>query len=204
MPTWILVLSIWKLARSFEILLGTTAMCIRLLPGAEVSRKYLSLLALICCQWVAAQEPASPQSMGPIEEVEVTAEREKLREMRAKLIEAEDRFYELYNKLNTDDQFDVVCSMEKRTGTNISARVCRPVFVNDATEEEAKAFLAGYFVPPAQMVIADKYPQFEKHMLAVINKQPELRKLIREHEKLQQRYEKERKERFKGRKILFE
>jgi hypothetical protein len=146
-----------------------------------------------------AAEPAEP-----LPEVEINAQREKLSVMRAEMVKLEDRFYADYNRLNTDDEFDIVCGMEAATGTKLKSRVCKPVFVNRATEEEALAFLTGRPVKPAMITILAKSPAYEKNVLDIVNKHPELRKLVRQRESLEKRYERVRKQKFKGKLIVLD
>jgi hypothetical protein len=46
-----------------------------------------------------------------------------------------------FNEMNSDDQFDVHCRYEARTGTRIPQHVCRPQFLDDATSRGAAAML---------------------------------------------------------------
>jgi hypothetical protein len=164
----------------------------------------LAVVAAVCCQPAAfAQEPMGPPkpdarlpsttaaSPGaePLPEVEIRGTRARLREMRDEIVRLEDKFYQRYNELNADDQYDVHCNMEQPTGTLLKYRVCKPEFVETATSEEAKGFLGGYSVAPANMVIMAKYPDFEKAALSVINKDRDLRRLIRERDAVEARYE---------------
>ena len=153
--------------------------------------------AVLCGPLASAEESTVP-------EVEINAQREKLTVMRAEMVKLEDQFYSEYNKLNTDHQFDVFCDREAATGTLIKTRVCRPVFVSRATEDEAQALLRGDPVPPASMVILTKETDYEKNMLDVINNHPQLRRLVRERETLGKRYEAVRKKKLKGRIFVFE
>ena len=165
--------------------------------------RWLPVGALICCQLVSAQQSIPEKPADPLAEVEINAQREKLSVMRAEMVKLEDRFYAEYNKLNSDHQYDMVCNVDAPTGTRLKSRSCQPVFVNTATEEEAKSFLwGGHTVPPAIMVINGKWPAYEKNMLSVINQHAELRKLIREREALGKRYEAVRKIKFKGKLIV--
>ena len=169
----------------------------------------MALLALVFCQPVFAQapvapKPTDPKPTDPIAEVEINAQREKLYVLRKELVKLEDQFYAKYNEINTNNQFDVHCRMERRTGTNLSARVCTPVFVDNATEDEARAFLEGRTITPASMVILEKTPAYKKNLLDVSKANPELRKVLMEIDTLQKRYEVVRKKKFKGKVIVFE
>ncbi len=154
---------------------------------------------ICCCEAIYAQQTVPQKPADPLAEVEINAQREKLSAMRAEMVKLEDQFYSQYNKLNSDHQYDMKCTMQAPTGSNLKARVCRPVFANTALEAETRAFLGGDTAPPANMVIAEKQPDFDKNMLSVINQHAELRKLIREREALEKRYEAERRKKLKGR-----
>jgi hypothetical protein len=181
--------------------------------GIEVTKQWIALLAAVCCQSaVVAQEPmgppkpaasgpaaASPLTAGPgetMEEVEIIGSRAQLRELRAEIVRLEDKFYKLYNELNTKDEYDVHCNLEKPTGTLLSYRVCKPEFVENATSEEAKGFLGGYTVAPANLVIMAKYPEFEREALSVINRNRDLRVIIRDRDMVERRYENLRQQEF--------
>lgn len=153
---------------------------------------------------IAAEAPAAgPDSS--LSEIEINARREKLSALRAEMVKLEDRFYAKYNELNTDDQYDVGCNTAAPTGSHLNVRECQPVFVDRATEAEAQSLLpGGHFTAPASMVITQKWPTFEKTMGAVIATSPELRKLIKEREALEKRYQAVRKQKFKGKIIVFD
>jgi hypothetical protein len=167
--------------------------------------RWVLLGALFCFQLASAeQKPAEHAPESPLPQVEINAQREKLHVMRAEMIKLEDQFFAEYNKLNTDHQYDVFCDVEAETGTLIRKRVCRPVFVSRATEEEAQALLRGDSAPPANLTILAKEPDYEKNVLAVINKNPQLRKLVREREALEKRYDAVRKQKLKGKIFVFD
>lgn len=148
----------------------------------------------------ASPEPVSETTELP--EVQVMGKR--LYQMRQDIIKAEDKFFALFNQLNTDDDYDVHCAMEAPTGTRLKQRVCRVQFYEKAQAEEAQAILRGEYAPPADLVAVERGAEYERKALAVINAHPELLKLVREREALEKKYNAARKERFKGRWILFE
>jgi translation initiation factor 2 beta subunit (eIF-2beta)/eIF-5 len=150
----------------------------------------------------AADAPASDTKA--LDAVEVTGRMEKLRVMREEAIKIEDKFYDEYNKLNTDKQYSVTCTREAPLGTRLKYRVCRPEFVTDATSDEARSFLDGTSAPPADMVINSKLDDYKKNVLKVINSNPKLLKLVREREAIEKRYQAARKKKFKGKWIIFE
>jgi hypothetical protein len=161
----------------------------------------------------AATEPApapapvqtstsASQTTVELDEVQVVGKR--LYQMREDIIKAEEKFYALYNELNTDDDYDVHCTMEVPTGTRFRYRTCKTVFLAKAQEAEARYFMTGEFAPSADVVALERRVEYQDKALALINAHPELRKLIREREELERKYEETRKKRFEENGILFE
>jgi len=64
-----------------------------------------------------------------------------VRSLRGALRAAQDQVHELFNELNDDNQFDIHCYSETRTGTNISRRFCKPNYVDTTTAIEGQAYL---------------------------------------------------------------
>jgi len=153
---------------------------------------------------VRAAEPATDAAMTtrPLEEVEIIGK--KLYQLQREVIEAEERYYALYNELNTNDDFDVHCEMHAPLGTKIKNRICTAVYIAKAQEAEAKAFLDGETVAPTAQVALMRQNDYRKSVIAVLKANPRLYQLLRERNELEQKYERVRKERMKGRWILFE
>jgi hypothetical protein len=147
---------------------------------------------------------ATPGAGSDTELPEVQVVGKRLYQMRQDIIKAEDKFFAMFNELNKDDDYDVHCTVEAPTGTRLKKRVCRVQFYEKAQAEEAQALLRGEFAPPADLVAVERSAEYERKALAVINANPELRKLVKEREELEKKYNATRKERFKGRWILFE
>ena len=148
----------------------------------------------------AGQAPAENE----MEEVEIRGTR--LYEMREAIIKTEDRFFARYNELNKIQEFDIVCNKRASTGTVISQRVCRTRAVDTAQSDEARSLLldvvqdgGSSHAPEASQVLLAKEPEYEANMLKILNSDRELKKLVKEHERLEQRYAKARKEQFKTR-----
>jgi hypothetical protein len=177
--------------------------------ASRLSKSIVVITAVLLCGassgLVAAAAPTLPDE--ELEEALVSGR--KLHQLRADVIAAEDRFYELFNELNTNDDYDVHCTQDQPTGTRISHRACRPVFYARAQEDEARSLLnelqgfAAAVVPSPQVVALERNADMTRSMLEVINKDPRLVKLVRERERLEKRYVAERKKRMKGRLIRF-
>lgn len=53
------------------------------------------------------------------------------RELKAAITVTEDQIYELFNELNSDDGFDMICKREIKTGSQFRRRVCKPKMLRD-------------------------------------------------------------------------
>jgi hypothetical protein len=53
---------------------------------------------------------------------------------------ARERVYDLFNSLNSHDEFNIHCYNVPRTGTRIPQRVCRPQYTDTATMKPARSF----------------------------------------------------------------
>jgi hypothetical protein len=140
----------------------------------------------------------------PLEEIIVGARKEKLSELHQKIEKSEDAFYEAYNKADTEPEYKIHCGDEIPTGTRMPAHVCKPQFVDTATADEAQGFLYGYAAMPAWMVIASRMPAYEKHMREVVEKDPKLIAAVRDYYLLTKHYEAVRKEKFKGKWLVWD
>lgn len=119
--------------------------CLRA-PGVLV---FLWLTTLGMSRAAAQAEPAPPAGAQdgqgePIDEIEVVGHR-PLRDLRLEVQAARERVYDLFNSLNSDDQFDIHCRSVPKTGTRIPQRECRPQYADSATSRAAEEFLHTLF-----------------------------------------------------------
>jgi len=49
--------------------------------------------------------------------------------LRTRIAQVEEDFYNKFNELNIDDNYDIACYKHTPTGSHISSRVCEPVFM---------------------------------------------------------------------------
>jgi hypothetical protein len=127
--------------------------------------------------------------------------------LRSEMVKAEKQYFELYNKLNTDPQFEIVCFNDKPTGSNFATRVCRARYLLDARQTSAREHMQGAIsasatsgpgnaaganagIPlagagvPAQ---PEKDEAFRKNVLQIQKNSPELQALGRKRDELQKR-----------------
>ncbi len=179
----------------------------RIASGRQHQQQVCALAILLCCPaLLAAVAPPVPaggsEELQELDEVEVTSTR--LWKMRAQIVELEEKFNALYNELNKNDDFDVVCRMQAPLGTRIRKRICKVAFYVKAEMDRAQAMLTGHFAPDPQLVALERQAEYRAAAVAVINGDRRLRNLIEERIALEERYKAERKRRFKGRWFLFD
>jgi hypothetical protein len=149
------------------------------LAAAILAASIVNAATTVAAAWQPAVEgPAEAEPAGPLEEVIVRAPR-SLKSLREAIFDAEDRAFDLYNELNTDDDYDIVCHREAPTGSRISYRNCRARFVDRLlAENTAEAFSLGgdgFAVLPLPM------HQIEERMQILSEK---IESLAREHPQL--------------------
>lgn len=105
---------------------------------------------------------------------------------------AEDHAYGLFNKLNDDNDYDIRCEKEFRTGTTIGQRVCKPNFLRNSNSRNARSDLAdmrgegAVRTSPVQPELEFRYPQLKEKMQALAAKNPELKKAFADYYLLQE------------------
>ena len=105
----------------------------------------------------------------------VVASQKSLANLRRDLIDAEDDFYSLYNKLNNDNEYDVRCRYETPTGLRKKTHVCRPVFFSKARNREDKNRSID---PKTDRVIADKLVTLQEKLETLVAASPELQEAM--------------------------
>ncbi len=149
-------------------------------------KHYTCVLSFLLC---TAAFGVTPPPSEPMDQVVVTASQKKLSQLRAQLMEAENKFYARYNELQTDRRFKIACTMEAPNGSLIKLHVCRPRFMNDAGERRAQELFGVGKSPPASMAGIAHSAEFESSMLAVINHDQQLKQLVQDYDGLQRRYD---------------
>lgn len=149
---------------------------------------------------------APPPGEPVVELDEVPVIGRTLRQLRREAIKAEDRFYERFNTINTRDDFDIHCRMEKATGTIVPKRQCRIQFLMDTEAMDAREFVMGLTtaaaargvhtpLAPVQTQWVLRREEYRQTVKALLEKDPELMRLAREWVRLKEQYERVRDER---------
>ena len=131
-----------------------------------------------------------------LEEVVVTAPR-TLSAMRAEIDAVQNRAFSLFNELNVDNDYDIVCRRETPTGSYIPVRVCRPRYVDRLEGEATRDFLAGdaFFDPGGDIMYHENI--LRQKLAEMAEEYPEFHAALAEYYRLQSAYEDERRERFR-------
>jgi len=97
------------------------------------------------------------------EEEQVVIDDLTIPQLRAEIEKIQNEFYRVFNSMNEDDNFDIICHKYTETGTNISDRACEPRFMIDRRGENAKNYQAGIddLLTP-DMLVAELQPEFAK------------------------------------------
>lgn len=162
-----------------------------------ISRITSAGLALLICaspQIIEAQEPDSAAD-DVLEEITVYGEKTTL-ELKREYELAEEKFFNLYNELNDDWRFDVVCRREAPTGSHIKQQVCWTRYELLAREQEGKSKLFRGYVDPGMMaeeLFVDK--EMRNRIAGLAEEDPGLLKVLIEYRDKYQAYQSERKKR---------
>ena len=78
----------------------------------------------------------------PIEEIQVLGSR-TLYSIRMEIVDEENKIFSMFNELNSDDDFDILCDNIAPTGSHIRERVCEPRFVTETRARMAQDFMLG-------------------------------------------------------------
>jgi tetratricopeptide (TPR) repeat protein len=135
-----------------------------------------------------------------LEEIIVIGDRSLL-SLRMEVYQAEELKFDLFNALNSTDEFDITCEDRASTGSRIKRRVCDVGYMKEARAEDARKFLTMGIRPRSDYELAsqfaDKTEALNKEMIELGVKHPSLAKAMINEYVLKQCYIVEHRERFK-------
>jgi hypothetical protein len=129
--------------------------------------------------------------------------------LRAEMAKTEREYIDLYNKMNSNPEFAIVCRMDTPTGTSFAVRVCQPKYLiaanaRSASEQMQSAVAAGnstgganangpnvgtgFGAASARSAGMDKEEAFKQNLLDLLQKSPELQALGKKRDDLQARF----------------
>jgi hypothetical protein len=148
----------------------------------------LIMILLVClpCALVdaAAGEPAPGAEPPPADEFAAMS-RSKLRRA---LVDAEDAVYRIFNDLNTDDEYDIICKNERRVTSHFSHRVCKARLFREAVEERGRDFRDEEVHLSARLDQEYHTRILHQKMQDLAGANPELAAALNRHRALQQAY----------------
>ena len=103
------------------------------------------------------------------EEEQVVIEDLSVPQLRAEIEKIQTEFYRVFNTLNEDDEFDIICQKFTPTGSNISEVGCEPTFVSEHRGENANDYRLGTDeLMSSDGLINELQPEFEQ-LTAMMN-----------------------------------
>lgn len=170
----------------------------------------ITLLIFVLLFWrtgISAREALPKQSEDSdvkefmLDEIRAIGDR-SLFTLRREAIKAQELKYEIFNSLNSTDEFDITCDEVASTGSHIKRRLCIAGYMKAALEENARSILLlpGTIRSYHQLAAANihKTKALNKEMKDLAAKHPELATaMIRENE-INKFYEAEHRKRFKN------
>lgn len=158
--------------------------------------------ALLLCMAARADAGQARMDSGEIEEITVYGEKPLLG-LRWQMQKAEKTFYDAFNELNSDDDFDVKCAYSTNTGSRLAEYECIPRFVrvHQSQLNKQRQFGSAY-IPEQKMDITEKRRQMQEELVALIESNPELLKAFTDALDAKKEYQTEREDRCKGGSVL--
>ena len=136
------------------------------------NRKLVALLATALLLPITSSHADENQGAS-----DVVVAKKSLKQLRNEFYASEEAFYELFNELNDDDQYDVRCYYERRTGTRIKNHICRARFVSDAFSAHAarnKGKLSSVSTQGSDPEFVRQSAEFEEKLSTTVANNPEL------------------------------
>jgi hypothetical protein len=110
---------------------------IRTIASAAAALLGLSLAALAQAQSEPAATESAPSAQETDEEIVIRGRR-TLFTLRKEVEAAREYVWQVFNDINSDDDFDISCNDSSRTGTRARKRACRPQYADRATAQAGK------------------------------------------------------------------
>ena len=164
-----------------------------------IKQRYLRVYYLI---FVLIGLPAIAQETSPTPSAEIEDEVEvigttprSLGSMRLELERVQQLSFDVFNELNDDYLYDIVCRNEPEIGSSFETRVCTPRYVQTIEAEYARDYLEGFDNPAEQAMQTEQYHQiFREKMRILTSEHPELYVAANAFYTLRQEFDEERRE----------
>ncbi|MGB5332665.1 MAG: hypothetical protein WBM80_04435 [Woeseiaceae bacterium] len=154
------------------------------------------LLFMLICRYAAAdEEPGISNEESVIDEITVIGERDLLK-LRVEIARVEDEIFSIFNELNEDDDYDMICKTERPVGTRIARRVCRARLFREKMAEDARRAMDGD-VMTGVMIDTEKHNKIlQEKLRSMALESPEFAEALQKRYALRQKYEQEHTKKF--------
>lgn len=171
----------------------------------------MAVISVLMFAWLTAgiaQEPTERTS-DSVEEVVVYGKK-SLTRLRAELHLAEENVFDMFNSLNSNDEFDIHCRDQSQAGTRIKRRVCKPNYAKGLRSEATQRWLNSgdanttdgqNFVPMSAQIQA-KEKQLRAEMELLVMQHPEFLEAVAEYDRARKVMAEEQEKRCKGKRVL--
>jgi hypothetical protein len=141
------------------------------------------------------------ESSEPIEEIVVRGYK-TLIVLQHEMYEAEEALYDIFNSLNSNDDFDIRCYKEAATGSKLKTRVCKTQKLGKILAEQTQAMMRGepYVFPAAE--IREMNERMLAEMTEMASERPEYFNALVKYTETRQTLESEHKRRCEGRFLI--
>lgn len=146
------------------------------------------LLSLLTASYAAAEDTPDGGDEVIIDEVTVIGARELL-SIRMEIVRAEEEITRIFNELNDDDDYDMICESERPVGTRISRRVCRARAYREAMTEDAKRAMDGLPMTGVMLNTKKHNEILQEKLRSLVMENPELEEAVVKRYVLRQKYE---------------
>ena len=148
-----------------------------------------------------------PQASGrPIEEIQVLGTR-TLYSIRMEIVDEENKIFSMFNELNSDDRFDILCDNIAPTGSHIKQRVCEPRFVTETRAQMTQDYVRGIGMlvgsSDLEVETAMEREELEKEHLRIAVEHPEYLEMLTELTNLRDTLESRRNDQWSKWRELF-
>lgn len=158
---------------------------------------YFSLLLvfLIGPHAGAEEEPNKSNEESVIDEITVIGTPELIT-LRVEIARAEDEIFRIFNDLNEDDDYDMICENERPVGTRIARRVCRARLFREKMAEDARRAMDGDVMTGA-MIDTEKHNKIlQEKLRSMALQSPEFAEALQKRYALRQKFEQEHAKKF--------
>jgi len=156
--------------------------------SGKLQHQTLLMFCISCLHGSAAQA-----ALERLPEEVITTRDRPIRMLVLEIQKAEDRMFGLFNAMTDEDQYHILCHWERRPGSRLRQRQCRPAFWDEARAYNAQTylrFLRGEYGSDLNSVdgtVALNYSILEKMMQEAVSLNPEFLEAIEHHNELREK-----------------